>query len=186
MTLAAVKVCDACSNREGVIALRNEANVYQKVIQGKLIPSLSFHGEAWGLYFLATTFIEGKYPAKRQDVQVSLDEVFDEVRERGVNHGDDKPIITLDDTLFLIDFSHAMIVFGTDQEYVEMKSPCTFQIIHCPLLMRSALILTRPLVREDPLLYFRISAHCRSYLCNSRHVLPLLASFCVLGSATNL
>jgi predicted Ser/Thr protein kinase len=119
---AAVKVCDAYNNREGVTALQNEANIYQKLkdIQGKRIPSLLFYGEAWGFYFLATTFIEGQHPAKLQDVQVNLDKVLDEVRERDVIHGDVKPsnvIIMPDNILFLIDFSHARIVSGTDRDF---------------------------------------------------------------------
>ena len=124
---AAVKVCDVYNNREGVRALQNEANVYQKLkdVQGKFIPRLLFHGEAWGFYFLATTFIEGQHPAKLQDVKVNLDKVLDEVRERDVVHGDVKPsnvIVTPDNGLFLIDFSHARIVSGTDGEYAEMES----------------------------------------------------------------
>ncbi len=74
---------------------------------------------------MATTFIEGHHPANLEDVQVSLDKVLDQVRKRGVIHGDVKPsnlIITPDKSLFLIDFSHARIVFGTDGEYLEMES----------------------------------------------------------------
>jgi predicted Ser/Thr protein kinase len=124
---AAVKVCDAYKSREGASALRNEANVYRKLkdIQGKLIPRLLFYGEAWGFYFLATTFIEGHHPTKIQEVQDNLDKVLDKVRESGVIHGDVKTsnvIVSPDNELFLIDFSHARIIIsGIDEKYAEME-----------------------------------------------------------------
>ncbi len=123
---AAVKVCDAYNNREGVTALQNEANVYLKLkdIQGKLIPCLLFHGEAWGFYFLATTFIEGKHPNQIQEFEEDLNKVLDEVRKRNVIHGDVKAsnvIITPNCDLFLIDFSHAKILPENDGDYSEME-----------------------------------------------------------------
>jgi hypothetical protein len=64
------------------------------------------HGEAWGFYFLASNFIEGKHPNQLQEVQVNLDTVLDKVRRTGVVHGDVKPrnvIITPNNDMFLID-----------------------------------------------------------------------------------
>jgi predicted Ser/Thr protein kinase len=121
---AAVKVCDSYNNGEGVKALQNEAKVYSALrdIQGKMIPRLLFHGEAWGFYFLATNFIEGNHPIKVQLVEENLEKILGELRKRNVVHGDIKPcnmILTPNDELYLLDFSHAKILVGTDVEHTQ-------------------------------------------------------------------
>lgn len=112
--IAAVKVCDAHKNRDGVLALQNEARVYKILtdIQGKYIPKLLFYGEAWGYYFLATNFIEGFHPDQIEDTMPRLSGILKELRKRRVNHGDIKAgnvIVKPNGEVCLIDFSHASI-----------------------------------------------------------------------------
>ena len=114
----AVKICDVYNNKEGVIAMQKEVEIYKRLrdLQGKLVPRLCFYGEAWGFYIIATSRIFGVHPSKSGlDSQVCdnlLKEALAALEDRGVRHGDPKDdniIITPERKLVLIDFSHSSV-----------------------------------------------------------------------------
>jgi predicted Ser/Thr protein kinase/ABC-type uncharacterized transport system substrate-binding protein len=109
----AVKICDVFNNKAGVENMKREIQIYQhlKDLQGISIPELKFFGEAWGFFFIATTFIDGSHPdIKSESIQEMLYARLRELEDFNIVHGDvknDNMILTPTGKLVLIDFSHA-------------------------------------------------------------------------------